>query len=62
MITAKAFADKHYAVYGLARSGIATVEALLASVEEALGRQIQSTERAWAGEVDGEMGFRIARS
>jgi UDP-N-acetylmuramoylalanine--D-glutamate ligase len=31
VITAKAFADKHYAVYGLARSGIATVEALLAS-------------------------------
>ncbi|MCL6683350.1 UDP-N-acetylmuramoyl-L-alanine--D-glutamate ligase [Sphingomonas alba] len=31
MITAKAFAGKHYAVYGLARSGIATIEALLAS-------------------------------
>ena len=31
MITAKAFAGKHYAVYGLARSGIATAEALLAS-------------------------------
>ena len=31
MITAEAFAGKHYAVYGLARSGIATVEALLAS-------------------------------
>ena len=31
MITAKAFGGKHYAVYGLARSGIATVEALLAS-------------------------------
>ena len=31
MITAKAFAGKHYAVYGLARSGQATVEALLAS-------------------------------
>jgi UDP-N-acetylmuramoylalanine--D-glutamate ligase len=31
VITAKAFAGKHYAVYGLARSGIATVEALLAS-------------------------------
>jgi UDP-N-acetylmuramoylalanine--D-glutamate ligase len=31
VITAKAFADKHYAVYGLARSGIATVKALLAS-------------------------------
>jgi UDP-N-acetylmuramoylalanine--D-glutamate ligase len=31
VITAKAFAGHHYAVYGLARSGIATVEALLAS-------------------------------
>ena len=31
MITAKAFAGKHYAVYGLARSGLATVEALVAS-------------------------------
>jgi UDP-N-acetylmuramoylalanine--D-glutamate ligase len=31
VITAKAFAGKHYAVYGLARSGVATVEALLAS-------------------------------
>ena len=31
MIAAKAFAGKHYAVYGLARSGLATAEALLAS-------------------------------
>ena len=31
MITAKTFAGKHYAVLGLARSGLATVEALLAS-------------------------------
>ena len=31
MITAKAFAGKHYAVYGLARAGLATAEALLAS-------------------------------
>jgi UDP-N-acetylmuramoylalanine--D-glutamate ligase len=31
VITAKAFAGKHYAVYGLARSGLATVKALLAS-------------------------------
>jgi UDP-N-acetylmuramoylalanine--D-glutamate ligase len=30
VITAKAFAGHHYAVYGLARSGLATVEALLA--------------------------------
>jgi UDP-N-acetylmuramoylalanine--D-glutamate ligase len=31
VITARAFAGKHYAVYGLARSGLATAEALLAS-------------------------------
>jgi UDP-N-acetylmuramoylalanine--D-glutamate ligase len=31
VITASAFAGKHYAVYGLARSGLATAEALLAS-------------------------------
>ena len=31
MITAKAFSGKHYAVLGLARSGLATVDALLAS-------------------------------
>jgi UDP-N-acetylmuramoylalanine--D-glutamate ligase len=31
VITARAFAGKHYAVYGLARSGLATVEALLVS-------------------------------
>ena len=31
MIRAKAFADKHYAVLGLARSGMATVQALAAS-------------------------------
>jgi UDP-N-acetylmuramoylalanine--D-glutamate ligase len=31
VITAKAFAGKHYALYGLARSGLATVEALIAS-------------------------------
>jgi UDP-N-acetylmuramoylalanine--D-glutamate ligase len=31
VITAKAFAGHHYAVYGIARSGLATAEALLAS-------------------------------
>jgi UDP-N-acetylmuramoylalanine--D-glutamate ligase len=31
VITARAFAGKHYAVYGLARSGVATVKALIAS-------------------------------
>ncbi len=31
MITSRAFAGKYYAIYGLARSGLATAEALLAS-------------------------------
>jgi UDP-N-acetylmuramoylalanine--D-glutamate ligase len=31
VITSQAFAGKHYAVLGLARSGLATVAALLAS-------------------------------
>ena len=31
MITANAFAGRHYAVYGLARSGLATAAALVAS-------------------------------
>ena len=31
MITSRVFSGKSYAVYGLARSGLATVEALLAS-------------------------------
>ncbi|HKP33900.1 MAG TPA: UDP-N-acetylmuramoyl-L-alanine--D-glutamate ligase, partial [Sphingomicrobium sp.] len=34
MITARAFAGRKYAVYGLARSGLATVAALLASGAE----------------------------
>ena len=34
MITARAFAGKHYAVYGVARSGLAMVEAVLASGAE----------------------------
>ena len=57
MITASAFAGKHYAVYGLARSGIATVEALLASgakvtawdaKEEARSKLLPGTGR-WQG-------------
>ena len=35
MITARAFAGKHYAVYGLARSGLATVEALSVIIQVA---------------------------
>ncbi|MEO5773056.1 MAG: UDP-N-acetylmuramoyl-L-alanine--D-glutamate ligase [Sphingomicrobium sp.] len=48
MITARAFAGKHYAVYGLARSGLATVEALLASGARvtAWDRDDEARERA----------------
>ncbi len=58
MITARAFAGKHYAVYGLARSGLATVEALLASgakvtawdaKEEARAKLLSGTGR-WQAE------------
>ena len=61
MITAKAFAGKHYAVYGLARSGIATAEALLASgarvtawdaKEEARAEAPVGTELASLDEID----------
>ena len=38
MITARAWAGKRYLVYGLARSGLATVEALLASGEAVIDR------------------------
>ena len=61
MITARAFAGRHYAVYGLARSGLATVEALLASGanvtawdanEEARARAPSSAEIANLDEAD----------
>lgn len=61
MITAKAFAGKHYAVYGLARSGMATAEALLASgarvtawdaKEEARAKAPAGTEIANLDEAD----------
>jgi len=61
VITAKAFAGKHYAVYGLARSGIATAEALLASgarvtawdaKEEARAEAPVGTELASLDEID----------
>ena len=48
MITAKAFAGKHYAVYGLARSGIATVEALLASGADVTAWDAKEEARAKA--------------
>jgi UDP-N-acetylmuramoylalanine--D-glutamate ligase len=61
VITAKAFAGKHYAVYGLARSGLATAEALLASgarvtawdaKEEARAKAPAGTEIANLDEAD----------
>jgi UDP-N-acetylmuramoylalanine--D-glutamate ligase len=61
VITARAFAGKNYAVYGLARSGIATVEALLASgarvtawdaKEEARAKAPAGTEIANLDEAD----------
>ena len=61
MITAKAFAGKHYAVYGLARSGIATAEALLTSgarvtawdaKEEARAKAPDGAEMANLDEID----------
>ena len=61
MITAKAFARNRYAVYGLARSGLATVQALLASgaqvtawdaKDEARTKAPHGTEIANLDEVD----------
>ena len=61
MITARAFEGKHYAVYGLARSGLASAEALLASgakvtawdsKEEALAKAPAGTEVANLDETD----------
>ena len=46
MITAKAFAGKSYAVLGLARSGVATVEALLASGAHVTAWDRQDVARA----------------
>ena len=56
MITARAFAGKHYAVYGLARSGLATVEALLASG----GKVTAWDDRLLPGEVRGPGGGEAA--
>jgi UDP-N-acetylmuramoylalanine--D-glutamate ligase len=48
VITARAFAGKHYAVLGLARSGLATVEALLASDAEVTAWDDRAEARAAA--------------
>lgn len=49
MITAKTWAGKHYAVYGLARSGLATVRALLASGGRVTAWDDREEARAQAG-------------
>jgi UDP-N-acetylmuramoylalanine--D-glutamate ligase len=48
VITAKAFAGKHYAVYGLARSGLATAKALIASGARVTAWDAKSEARAKA--------------
>jgi UDP-N-acetylmuramoylalanine--D-glutamate ligase len=50
VITASAWAGKHYAVYGLARSGLATVEALLASGAKVTAWDASEEARAKAPE------------
>src|SRR4029078_321137 len=47
VITAGAFAGNHYAVYGLARSGLATVEALLASRAKVTGWDAKEEAREY---------------
>jgi len=54
VITASAFAGKHYAVYGLARSGIATVRALLASGAKVTGWDAKLAPSPQRGEGRGE--------
>jgi UDP-N-acetylmuramoylalanine--D-glutamate ligase len=54
VITARAFAGKHYAVYGLARSGLATVEALLASGAKATAWDAKLSPSPQRGEGRGE--------
>jgi UDP-N-acetylmuramoylalanine--D-glutamate ligase len=48
VITAKAFAGKHYALYGLARSGLATAAALIASGAEVTAWDAKEEARAKA--------------
>jgi UDP-N-acetylmuramoylalanine--D-glutamate ligase len=54
VITARAFAGKHYAIYGLARSGIATVQALLASGAKVTGWDAKLAPSPQRGEGGGE--------
>jgi UDP-N-acetylmuramoylalanine--D-glutamate ligase len=54
VITARAFAGKHYAVYGLARSGLATARALLASGARVTGWDAKLAPSTQRGEGWGE--------
>ena len=54
MITARAFAGKHYAVLGLARSGLATVAALLASGAKVTAWDDDAGARSSLSRSDGE--------
>ena len=54
MITAQAFAGKHYAVLGLARSGLATVAALLASGAKVTAWDDDEAARSSLSRSDGE--------
>ena len=61
MITSTAFAGKSYAVYGLARSGVATAEALLASGAKVMAWDEKAEAReAFASTQRGSDGVRIA--
>ena len=61
MITSTAFAGKSYAVYGLARSGVATAEALLASGAKVMAWDEKAEAReAFASRQRGSDGARIA--
>ena len=62
MITAKAFAGKNYAVYGLARSGIATVRALLASGAKVTGWDAKLAPSPQRGDGRGERAPRSSKS
>jgi len=62
VITAKAFAGKNYAVYGLARSGIATVRALLASGAKVTGWDAKLAPSPQRGDGRGERAPRSSKS
>jgi len=61
VITAKAFAGKHYAVLGLARSGLATVEALLASGARVTAWDDKEEAREFAADAAMELSHSLDR-